>query len=197
MKKIFKKSNIFSFLLGTIIFTGITSVAAYTIFANDIGYTPKDTTWKVDNVKDAIDDLYTNANTTITVLNNQISNKDTEINSLNGRISELEERIDSQDNAVTVSFNIPTSGTITKNVGFKPTFISCTHKTSLNKISVAAYDSKNGNNKVITSLDGGYVDVVNISNYYTITDTGFSYNVAISDTTSEWYNAPVYCTVSK
>ena len=196
MKKVLK-SRIFAFIVGSIIFGSIGVVSAYTILANDIGYTSKDTTWKVDNVKDAIDDLYTNANTTITVLNNQISNKDTEINSLNGRISELEEQIDSQDNAVTVSFNIPTSGTITKNVGFKPTFISCTHKTSLNKISVAAYDSKNGNNKVITSLDGVYVDVVNISNYYTITDTGFSYNLEIGDTTSEWYNAQVYCTVSK
>ena len=42
MKKIFKKSNIFSFLLGAIIFSGITSVAAYNILASDIGYTPKE-----------------------------------------------------------------------------------------------------------------------------------------------------------
>ena len=57
MKRILKKSNIFSFLLGAVIFGSI-GVAASTIFANDIGYTPKDTTWEVDNVKDAIDDLY-------------------------------------------------------------------------------------------------------------------------------------------
>lgn len=197
MKNIFKKSNILSFVIGGFVF-GIIGIVSATILyqANEIGYTPNDES-EINNVQDALDDLYNKQTNTITSLNNQISNKDTEINSLNGRISELEERIDSQDNAVTVSFNIPTSGTIIKNVGFKPTFISCTHKTSLNKISVAAYDSKNGNNKVITSLDGVYVDVVNISNYYTITDTGFSYNFAISDTTSEWYNAPVYCTVSK
>lgn len=68
MKKIFKKSNIFSFILGAVIFGGIVGVSAYTILANDIGYTPSDTTWKksngedITNVKDAIDELYTKAN---------------------------------------------------------------------------------------------------------------------------------------
>jgi len=64
MKKLFKKSNIFSFILGAIIFGGIVGVSAYTILANDIGYTPSDSTWKksngddITNVKDAIDELY-------------------------------------------------------------------------------------------------------------------------------------------
>ena len=63
MKKVFK-SRIFAFILGALIFSGITAVSAYSIFANDIGYTPKDTTWKksngedITNVKDAIDELY-------------------------------------------------------------------------------------------------------------------------------------------
>ena len=71
MKKIFRKSNIFSFLLGAIIFGGIGVVSAYTIFANDIGYTPKDSTWKkangedITNVKDAIDELYSKTTTGI------------------------------------------------------------------------------------------------------------------------------------
>ena len=66
MKKVFK-SRIFAFVLGAIIFSGITAVSAYTIFANDIGYTPKDSTWKksngedITNVKDAIDELYSKA----------------------------------------------------------------------------------------------------------------------------------------
>ena len=73
MKRIFRKSNIFSFLLGAIIFGGIVGVSAYTIFANDIGYTPKDKTWKksngedITNVKDAIDELYNNVNNNIDV----------------------------------------------------------------------------------------------------------------------------------
>ena len=68
MKKIIK-NPIFTFILGALIFGGIVGVSAYTIFANDIGYTPKDSTWKksngedITNVKDAIDELYSKANT--------------------------------------------------------------------------------------------------------------------------------------
>lgn len=58
MKK-FLTSRIFTFILGAVIFSGITGVAAYSILASDIGYTPKDSSWEVNNVKDAIDDLYT------------------------------------------------------------------------------------------------------------------------------------------
>ena len=82
MKKIFKKSNIFAFIIGALIFGSIGVVSAYTIFANDIGYTPSDTTWDVDNVKDAIDDLY------IKMINNPIniidSNNRTTYNIPNG-----------------------------------------------------------------------------------------------------------------
>ena len=61
MKKIFKKSNILSFILGAIIFGGVGTVVAATILAKDVSYTPKDTSWQVDNVKDAIEDLYSKA----------------------------------------------------------------------------------------------------------------------------------------
>ena len=60
----FLKSRIFAFLLGAILFTTLTSVAAYTLIANDVGYTPKDSTWKkfndedITNVKDALDELH-------------------------------------------------------------------------------------------------------------------------------------------
>ena len=63
MKKIFK-NPIFTFILGAVLFSGITAVSAYTILANDIGYTPKDSTWKksngedITNVGEAIDGLY-------------------------------------------------------------------------------------------------------------------------------------------
>lgn len=60
MKRIIK-NPIFTFILGIILTSSIT-VVAYTTLAKDIGYTPKDNTWEVDNVKDAIDQLYTKAN---------------------------------------------------------------------------------------------------------------------------------------
>ena len=62
------KKYIIGFILGALIFGGIVGVSAYTLFANDIGYTPKYSSWKksngedITNVKDAIDELYTKAN---------------------------------------------------------------------------------------------------------------------------------------
>ena len=67
MSKIIK-SRIFTFVLGAVIFSGITGVAAYSMFAKDIKYTPKDTTWKkangedITNVEEAIDELILNDN---------------------------------------------------------------------------------------------------------------------------------------
>ena len=67
MKKVLK-SNVFAFILGALIFGGIGAVSAYAILASDIGFTPKDSTWKksdgtdITNVKDAIDELYLNSN---------------------------------------------------------------------------------------------------------------------------------------
>ena len=64
MKKLLKKFNIFSFLLGIIISGCITGVFAYAFLATNVGYTPMDSTWKklndeeITNVKDALDELY-------------------------------------------------------------------------------------------------------------------------------------------
>lgn len=44
--------------LGAIVFSVISIASAYTLLASDTSYTPKDTTWEVDNTKDALDDLY-------------------------------------------------------------------------------------------------------------------------------------------
>lgn len=57
MKNIFK-NPIFMFILGALIFSSITVSAAYTLYANSVGYTPKASGWNVDNVGDAIDSLY-------------------------------------------------------------------------------------------------------------------------------------------
>ena len=56
MKKIIK-NPIFTFILGAIIFGSIGSVVAYNYNAKDIGYTPSDNTWEVNNVGDALKDL--------------------------------------------------------------------------------------------------------------------------------------------
>ncbi len=71
MKKIINKNNLMSLILGALIFSTITGVAAYSIFAGDIGYTPQDASWKksngenITNVKDAIDELYSSSGQSI------------------------------------------------------------------------------------------------------------------------------------
>lgn len=61
MKKIIN-SKFFYFLLGTLIAGGISVVFAYSLIANDVGFVPHDSTWEVDNVKDALDDLRSKKN---------------------------------------------------------------------------------------------------------------------------------------
>lgn len=56
MKKIFK-NPLFTFILGAIIFGTISTVFAYSTFANDVDFSPKDIHWNVGNVSDALDDL--------------------------------------------------------------------------------------------------------------------------------------------
>ena len=59
------KKYLIGFILGAIIFGGIGTVLAYSVFARNIGFTPTDTTWKksngdnIDNVEDALNELYT------------------------------------------------------------------------------------------------------------------------------------------
>ena len=55
MKKILK-SRLFFFILGAVIFSTGT-IFAYSILAPNVGFTPKDDTWDVDNVADALDYL--------------------------------------------------------------------------------------------------------------------------------------------
>ncbi|MBR1417198.1 MAG: hypothetical protein IJ572_05205 [Bacilli bacterium] len=57
MKNIFKNS-LFTFILGAFIFGGITFGFAYSLSADEIDFTPKNNTWKVEDVKNAIDDIH-------------------------------------------------------------------------------------------------------------------------------------------
>ena len=61
MKKILMSRLLF-LILGITLAIGITSVFAYSILAPNIGFNPIDTLWQVDNVSDAIDNLYSQMN---------------------------------------------------------------------------------------------------------------------------------------
>ena len=54
------KKTMLGVVLGIVI-GATTTVVASTLLASNIAYTPKDSTWKVNNVEDAINDLYSNS----------------------------------------------------------------------------------------------------------------------------------------
>ena len=66
MKKIFK-SRLFFFILGALIFGSISVVLAYSYFAQDVGFTPTDSEWNVEDSKEALDDLYRIANENVEI----------------------------------------------------------------------------------------------------------------------------------
>ena len=53
------KKYIIAFVLGAIIFSGISGVTAYTIMANSIEFQSRNNNWNVNNVGDALNSLYT------------------------------------------------------------------------------------------------------------------------------------------
>ena len=46
------------FMFFSLLFSGITSVASYSIGASSVEYTPRDSNWDVENTQEAIDDLF-------------------------------------------------------------------------------------------------------------------------------------------
>ncbi|MBR1416347.1 MAG: hypothetical protein IJ572_00825 [Bacilli bacterium] len=56
MKRIFK-SRLLYFILGAVIFSSV-STLAYSIISSNVGFTPRDNTWQVNDVKEALDDLH-------------------------------------------------------------------------------------------------------------------------------------------
>ena len=56
MKMILTKP-LFTFILGAILFSGISVAIAFAYVASDVDYSPDNDTWQVDNVGSAIDDL--------------------------------------------------------------------------------------------------------------------------------------------
>ncbi|MBE6160631.1 MAG: hypothetical protein E7158_00215 [Firmicutes bacterium] len=58
MKRVFKNPTVM-FVLGALIFSSISVYAAGKYYAKDIEYTPKNSSFNVDNMADALDALYT------------------------------------------------------------------------------------------------------------------------------------------
>ena len=58
MKEIINKYTIITFIISGLIFGSIGVGASYLYSSNQLAYTPNDNNWIVDNVKDALNQLY-------------------------------------------------------------------------------------------------------------------------------------------
>ena len=54
--------NMFFFIIGGLVFGTISVFATATILSTNVEYDPRDTEWGVENVEDALDDLYVKVN---------------------------------------------------------------------------------------------------------------------------------------
>ena len=177
----------------TILITAIICITGTVIASN---YLASEITYNDTTVENALNDLYTRTDATITGLNTQVTN-------LTNEKDELENQLNSLTTA-SKSFTF-TSGTspVTINLGFKAGYISCVannigasseamvtitynkdfNSTKAIRVSVTA-DSCNQNATSATTP---------ISNWFTINDTSITWNIA----QAAWSGKTIYCTASK
>jgi len=173
IKNSFKKYA-FSFVLGAVIFGSITAYATYKINSSDVGFTPANESWKVDNVGSAINDLYTNQNETIvdyektiTSQNTKISTyektitqKDSTITNLNTQITSLKNEVANFSSSKCVSGTFVCTSCTTsegqKIVDFGPSAFLLYTRNSSDTTTLWYYDSRlNTNGWRVYSVSGG------------------------------------------
>jgi len=204
MKKIMK-NPIFIFILSAIIFSSMGVVIAATILAKDVSYTPNNANWKVDNVGDAIDELYSNYKNKISTLETTNENLNVQVKTLTTTNSKLNSQVDTLTTQLSNATNAGLSGVIsvkntttayTIDLGFKPSkvfilqpkttdgiFLVYTYDSSINDKFIACWtngmDDKADNSECSTQLSGNF----------STSNTGFTFkahNVNCLGTTY-WY----------
>ena len=118
MKKILK-SKVFIFVVTAITFSSISVYAAGRYYATRVVYEPSNPNFNVDNMSDALDQLYTTQNSTVNNLNSQVSAKDATISSLQSQVESLTAAASEKD-YVTGTFTFPKTGNKDCNLGFRP-----------------------------------------------------------------------------
>ena len=216
-----KVNKILILVIGMIIGTSIT-LYAYSYHAKDVDFTPINEKWEVNNIEDAINDLYDKSSVKITDLEKQLESKNTtettltiKVSSLNSKVSTLNSDITSlttkkanlenelsslTDATVNISFNSSLEVQTFK-FGFKPGYIACITKYNSSAGGgklISIYNKDYSTANVIRAIDqtgetSGMVEPTKYSDYYTINSDGFSWNI----TSSGVNGSMVYCTVSK
>ena len=164
MKKIVK-SKVFIFVVTAITFSSISVYAAGRYYATQVDYEPSNPNFNVDNMADALDQLYTTQSTTVNSLNSQITAKDQTISSLQSQLNGIS-TTDCIKGTFTASSACGTSSGCLVENQFKPSyFILASNSTAFNYHCNIFYD-KNLNPNIITSgCDDGDTVSYNYSNY--------------------------------
>lgn len=148
MKRVIR-SRIVAFIIGALLFSGVSVYATYSILANDIGYTPSNDSWNVDNVQDAINYLYDKTNV---------------LNDLDCVSSQVHHNSNTQ-------FDI--------NLGFVPTkFYASYHWNNENMDLYVLYDSQINNNFYLSYYEtNGNAMIENYSSRFMFEDNHFKSNI--------------------
>ena len=177
------KSYLLSFILGGIIFSGITVFAEYVITADKIEYSAN------TSVKDKIDDLYSAKNTIIFNKNQQIANLTAERDNLQSQLNSI------TPDKSSFSF-VSTTTPKTFDLGFKPKYISCfALLSSSNSYNAIIYNQDYSSNYVYKwdAITQQTTDAIqrDLSVFYTINNNGFTWNI------TNWNGERLYCTAAK
>lgn len=204
MKKAIK-NPIFIFILSAIIFGSMGVVISATILAKDVSYTPSNTNWKVDNVGDAIDELYNNYKNKISTLQITNDSLNSEIKTLTSTNTELNNQVNTLTTKLSNATNAGLSGVIsvtntttvyTVNVGFKPSkvFVLQPKTTNYGNYITYSYDSSISSNFIgcwsnNLNVTGEGTGCSVLNRIFSLTDTGFTFK-ADNNTcygTTYWY----------
>ena len=182
------KNTILAFIIGVLI-SGVSVYAATQYLASEIAY--NDTT-----VENALNELYTRTDTTITGLNTQVTNLTNEKDEL---LNQLNSLTTASKSFTFASGNSP----VTINLGFKAGYISCiTDNINNSALIDIVYNKDYNSSKVVrisATTDGTGATTLrsnaltDLANWFTINDTSISWNV----TNAAWSGKTVYCTASK
>ena len=167
MKKILK-SKVFIFVVTAITFSSISVYAAGRYYATRVVYEPSNPNFNVDNMSDALDQLYTTQNSTVNNLNSQVSAKDATISSLQSQVESLTAAASEKD-YVTGTFTFPKTGNKDCNLGFRPSKVFLYYTSS--SMSVFIYYSGSYNYWTAVVGSSGWNDYNHGG--FEVTSTGF------------------------
>jgi len=154
-------------------------IAAGRYYATQVEYEPSNPNFNLDNMADALDQLYITQNTTISNLNNQVTTLTGQVSAKDATISDLQLQVESltaaasEKDYVTGTFTFPSSCNKNYNLGFRSSKLVVYYNSELSGCII----SYNGGDKYSVAIANGDVGWVSTKTnedwYFAITQSGF------------------------